>query len=103
MMSAQLQKQRWLRAGSVFAFLLLAASGSAQMQSTGVEPGDVRSLVLQLQSELRQTRQDLAQAQKQIQRLSIAVAALQPAKTATPAEPAQPAQSTYLSPADVPE
>jgi hypothetical protein len=103
MMSAQLQKQRWLRAGSVFIFLLLAAGGAAQTQSTGGESNDVRTLVLQLQTELKQTRQDLAQAQKQIQRLSIEVAALHPAKPVTPAEPAQPAQSTHLSPADVPE
>jgi hypothetical protein len=103
MMSAQLQKQRWLRAGSVFVFLLVAASGWGQTQATGDGSSDIRTLVLQLQSELKQTRQELAQAQKQIQRLSVEVAGLHPQKAPAPAEPAQSAQSTYLSPADIPE
>src|SRR5512147_1306290 len=103
MMSAQLQRQRWLRAGSVFIFLLAMVSGSAQAQSTVGDSNDIRTLVLQLQSELRQTRQDLAQAQRQIQRLSAEVAVLNPSKPAATPEPPQSPQSTYISPADVPE
>jgi hypothetical protein len=98
MTSAQLYQQRWLRAGSVFIILLIAARGSAQTQSDPGDSGDIRTLVLQLQSELKQTRQDLKQAQQQIQRLSSEVAAMQPTKAAAAPEAAQ---SSYVAPADV--
>ena len=103
MMSAQLHKQRWLKGGGVFFFLLLAASGSAQTQSTSSDANDIRTLVLQLQSELKQTRQDLAQAQRQIQRLSSEMASLHPQKATTTSEYQQPPASNYVSPADVAE
>ena len=100
MTSAQLYQQRWLRAGSVFIILLMAARGSAQTQPDPGDSGDIRTLVLQLQSALKQTQQDLTQAQRQIQRLSAEVAAMQSSKAAAALEAPQ---SSYVAPADVGE
>src|SRR3954466_7822619 len=100
MRSAQLHKQGWLKAGSVFILLLMAAMGSAQTQSDHGESSDIRALVLQLQSELKQTRQDLTQAQHQITQMSAEVAAMRPSK---PTSMAEPSSSSYVAPADVAE
>src|SRR3954447_19369929 len=100
MASAKLHKHRWLGAGSVLLVLFLTASTSAQTQASTRETNDIRSLVLQLQLEVKQTRQDLAQAQRQIQRLSWEMEIFGAPKVSPTTQPQQPGMSNYLSPAD---
>src|SRR3954462_14223136 len=103
MTSAHSLKQRWLGAGIFLAILLLAGSAWSQTQIAGSDSSDIRSIVLQLQSELKQTRQDLAHAQKEIQLLNQQMAALRPNSSVSSAEQGSSMDSPYAAPADVAE
>jgi len=81
--------------------LLLPLSSSSQNHSQSSEAVDVRDLVLQLQSELKQTRKELANAELRIERLSDEMAAMRTARSGAESETTPPPQGQYLSPLDV--
>ncbi len=92
------RKQKLDRRGiwTAVVVLVVTFSGAAMAQTNDSE--DLRVLLLELRSELKQTRQDLAEAQKQIQLLNQEITTVMQQKHAV--EESSSAEA-YVSPADV--
>ena len=81
------------------AWTALTVNGQCQSASSADDVPDLRTLVLQLQSELKQTRQDLARAQKEIDTLSREMSSMH-GEPHQAAEPAAAESYGYTSPVD---
>ncbi len=88
------------RALAVLGLLLLVGTAHGQ-QTAQAPPGDVREVLTQIRDELRDTRAELANAQRQIEELTTEVQRLREGLATRPDGPRANSQS-YASPADTP-
>lgn len=94
------RRARWSRMSALFGCVVLAGAASAQVPAPASSTDSTREVLLQLRDELRQTRADLANAQRQIERLTGEVEGLRHDLSSQAPAPAGSESQAYVSPAD---